>query len=95
MRLPSFGGSYIAVPLLGAVTLCVVLCLTLSRDVEKIQLCRSRDKSQHLFHDEADVEAGSADHEPQSFVEDPDVAAESARVGGTDPASQAVLYRGL
>jgi len=103
ITLPSFGGSYIAVPLVGAAVLCFLLCLVLALDVQSVasflQLSFYRLGVRSAAPDdrdaERDLEEGHAGDHKASFVHDSDVVVEAARVANLDPASQAVLYSGL
>lgn len=95
---PSIGGSYIAVPLLGASCLSCAFCLLLSWDMERTcGLLAHRVRGAPVTEPQLEMAEGaeSLAARGQSFVSDADVASEQLRVASSSPGSYAVMYRDL
>jgi len=90
---PSLGGSYIAVPLIGAIVFSIFCCVFLAWDMG-----RTCGMLAHRFQrtgNEDTTEIGALPQRLASFIEDTDVCQEERRVMDADPSTQAVLFKNL
>eukprot|EP00928_Gymnodinium_smaydae_P040804 TRINITY_DN27638_c0_g2_i1.p1 TRINITY_DN27638_c0_g2~~TRINITY_DN27638_c0_g2_i1.p1 ORF type:complete len:1401 (-),score=218.94 TRINITY_DN27638_c0_g2_i1:188-3760(-) len=86
VSLPTIGGSHVAIPLLGALTLSLAMCASLIFDLE-----RYWSSAMHYFRNVVDQRTEVVDR----FAQDADVMNEERRLASVNPATQAVMYRDL
>jgi len=96
---PSLAGSYVAVPLVGAATLSLGLCLLLAWDTARFWglLVRSlwAPEPEDTETQMQDLEAGASLGQQSFLAPDEDVQREKQRVASASPGSFAVMYKDL